>query len=116
MRVDLDNNSVTKMTMPNTASGEASVSSTRDQLSRPKPPPKKKRNQPGIPDPDVEIIALPKTLMAMNRFVCEICNKGFQRDQNLHLHRRGHNLLGRLCAPRSVEGFEGLDRDQEAVL
>ncbi|XP_010534893.1 PREDICTED: protein indeterminate-domain 7-like isoform X2 [Tarenaya hassleriana] len=60
-------------------------------------PPKKKRNQPGNPDPEAEVIALsPKTLLATNRFVCEICNKGFQRDQNLQLHRRGHNLPWKL--------------------
>lgn len=48
-------------------------------------------------DPDAEVIALsPKTLMATNRFICEICNKGFQRDQNLQLHRRGHNLPWKL--------------------
>ncbi|XP_030492886.2 zinc finger protein BALDIBIS [Cannabis sativa] len=58
---------------------------------------KKKRNLPGTPDPDAEVVALsPKTLMATNRFVCEICNKGFQRDQNLQLHRRGHNLPWKL--------------------
>ncbi|XVE61728.1 hypothetical protein DITRI_Ditri06bG0063000 [Diplodiscus trichospermus] len=58
---------------------------------------KKKRNLPGTPDPDAEVIALsPKTLMATNRFICEICNKGFQRDQNLQLHRRGHNLPWKL--------------------
>ncbi|GKV12233.1 hypothetical protein SLEP1_g23406 [Rubroshorea leprosula] len=58
---------------------------------------KKKRNLPGNPDPDAEVIALsPKTLMATNRFICEICNKGFQRDQNLQLHRRGHNLPWKL--------------------
>ncbi|OAY83581.1 Protein indeterminate-domain 2 [Ananas comosus] len=34
--------------------------------------------------------------MATNRFVCEICHKGFQRDQNLQLHRRGHNLPWKL--------------------
>ena len=91
------------------------------------PPPKRKRNLPGMPgtkkkkhssyfiyivldlfiylflfcfcflDPDAEVIALsPKTLLATNRFVCEICNKGFQRDQNLQLHRRGHNLPWKL--------------------
>ncbi|KAK7267655.1 hypothetical protein RIF29_20333 [Crotalaria pallida] len=61
------------------------------------PAPKKKRNLPGTPDPDAEVIALsPKTLMATNRFICEICNKGFQRDQNLQLHRRGHNLPWKL--------------------
>ncbi|CAL5055157.1 unnamed protein product [Urochloa decumbens] len=58
------------------------------------PPVKKKRN---LPDPDAEVIALsPKTLMATNRFVCEVCNKGFQREQNLQLHRRGHNLPWKL--------------------
>ncbi|KAE8736308.1 Protein indeterminate-domain 6 [Hibiscus syriacus] len=48
-------------------------------------------------DPDVEVIALsPKSLMATNRFICEVCNKGFQREQNLQLHRRGHNLPWKL--------------------
>ncbi|XVE88711.1 hypothetical protein DITRI_Ditri19aG0090800 [Diplodiscus trichospermus] len=92
------------------ASGEASASSgnrTEAGTSYPQqyfstPPPqtqpvKKRRNLPGNPDPDAEVIALsPKTLMAKNRFVCEICNKGFQRDQNLQLHRRGHNLPWKL--------------------
>ncbi|KAK4776501.1 hypothetical protein SAY86_005189 [Trapa natans] len=58
---------------------------------------KKKRSLPGNPDPDAEVIALsPRALLATNRFVCEICNKGFQRDQNLQLHRRGHNLPWKL--------------------
>ncbi|XP_023525781.1 protein indeterminate-domain 7-like [Cucurbita pepo subsp. pepo] len=91
------------------ASGEASSCSGNrsDQIptnysggnyfSAPPPPPKRKRNLPGNPDPDAEVVALsPKTLMATNRFVCEICNKGFQRDQNLQLHRRGHNLPWKL--------------------
>ncbi|KAK4850265.1 hypothetical protein QYF36_005267 [Acer negundo] len=60
-------------------------------------PLKRKRNLPGNPDPDAEVVALsPKSLMATNRFLCEICNKGFQRDQNLQLHRRGHNLPWKL--------------------
>jgi len=43
------------------------------------------------------VIALsPRTLLATNRFVCEVCNKGFQREQNLQLHRRGHNLPWKL--------------------
>jgi len=55
-------------------------------------------------DPEAEVIALsPKTLMATNRFVCEICNKGFQRDQNLQLHRRGHNLPWKLRQRTSNE-------------
>ncbi|KAJ8510726.1 hypothetical protein OPV22_001160 [Ensete ventricosum] len=60
---------------------------------------KTKRNQPGNPtaDPEVEVIALsPESLLATNRFVCEVCNKGFQREQNLQLHRRGHNLPWKL--------------------
>ncbi|XP_039043035.1 zinc finger protein GAI-ASSOCIATED FACTOR 1-like [Hibiscus syriacus] len=65
---------------------------------------KKKRNLPGTPDPAAEVIALsPTTLMATNRFVCEICNKGFQRDQNLQLHRRGHNLPWKLKQRTTTE-------------
>lgn len=41
--------------------------------------------------------------MATNRFVCEICNKGFQRDQNLQLHRRGHNLPWKLRQRTTTE-------------
>ncbi|KAL6145082.1 hypothetical protein ACLB2K_055770 [Fragaria x ananassa] len=68
------------------------------------PPVKKKRNLPGNPDPEAEVIALsPKTLMATNRFLCEICGKGFQRDQNLQLHRRGHNLPWKLKQRTSKE-------------
>ncbi|KAG8386843.1 hypothetical protein BUALT_Bualt03G0191200 [Buddleja alternifolia] len=68
------------------------------------PPLKKKRNLPGTPDPEADVIALsPKTLMATNRFLCEICGKGFQRDQNLQLHRRGHNLPWKLKQRTSKE-------------
>ncbi|PON44440.1 TFIIH C1-like domain containing protein [Parasponia andersonii] len=76
------------------------------------PPLKKKRNLPGTPGkfsfmyvyPEAEVIALsPKTLMATNRFLCEICGKGFQRDQNLQLHRRGHNLPWKLKQRSSKE-------------
>ncbi|KAK9058577.1 hypothetical protein SSX86_023419 [Deinandra increscens subsp. villosa] len=72
-----------------------------DPVSNPNPSSsisgKRKRNQAGNPDPEAEVIALsPTSLMATNRFVCEICNKGFQRDQNLQLHRRGHNLPWKL--------------------
>ncbi|KAF8765403.1 hypothetical protein HU200_008548 [Digitaria exilis] len=72
----------------------ASSSAGSGQAAAASPPVKKKRN---LPDPDAEVIALsPKTLMATNRFVCEVCNKGFQREQNLQLHRRGHNLPWKL--------------------
>ncbi|XP_059641674.1 protein indeterminate-domain 7-like [Cornus florida] len=92
------------------ASGDhqASVSSGQHYFSPPpnqtQPALKKKRNLPGNPDPEAEVIALsPKTLMATNRFICEICNKGFQRDQNLQLHRRGHNLPWKLKQRTSKE-------------
>ncbi|KAK6782362.1 hypothetical protein RDI58_020158 [Solanum bulbocastanum] len=92
------------------ASNEASISSTHNRIEigsvlypqlqniQTQPPPnKKKRNLPGNPDPEAEVVALsPRSLLATNRFVCEICNKGFQRDQNLQLHRRGHNLPWKL--------------------
>ncbi|XP_044475983.1 zinc finger protein GAI-ASSOCIATED FACTOR 1-like isoform X2 [Mangifera indica] len=88
-----------------TAPAEDSISSSVNQIQMiPLPESqeqqqqlKKKRNLPGMPDPDSIVIALsPKTLLATNRFLCEICNKGFQRDQNLQLHRRGHNLPWKL--------------------
>ncbi|KAG5000663.1 hypothetical protein JHK87_021735 [Glycine soja] len=96
------------------ASGEASAASSGNRTeigtSYMAPPPsqtqqsKKKRNLPGNPDPDAEVIALsPKSLLATNRFICEICNKGFQRDQNLQLHRRGHNLPWKLKQRTSKE-------------
>ncbi|KAI3676490.1 hypothetical protein L1987_86100 [Smallanthus sonchifolius] len=75
-----------------------------NSTSVPPPPPKRKRNLPGTPDPTAEVVALsPTTLMATNRFVCEICNKGFQRDQNLQLHRRGHNLPWKLRQRTSTD-------------
>ncbi|KAL6504678.1 hypothetical protein OROHE_023436 [Orobanche hederae] len=85
-------------------SGESSLATAHDNhtksgqsVEKSTPPTKKRRSLPGMPDPDSEVIALsPKTLLATNRFVCEICNKGFQRDQNLQLHRRGHNLPWKL--------------------
>ncbi|XP_073099145.1 uncharacterized protein [Elaeis guineensis] len=55
-------------------------------------------------DPDAEVIALsPRTLLATNRYICEVCHKGFQRDQNLQLHRRGHNLPWKLKQRSSTE-------------
>ncbi|XAR52614.1 hypothetical protein NMG60_11020768 [Bertholletia excelsa] len=81
-----------------------SASDSNGSSSQQPPTAKKRRNQPGNPDPNAEVIALsPKTLMATNRFVCEICNKGFQRDQNLQLHRRGHNLPWKLKQRTSTE-------------
>ncbi|BBN03515.1 protein MpC2H2-10 [Marchantia polymorpha subsp. ruderalis] len=67
---------------------------------------KRKRNLPGTPDPDAEVVALsPKTLMATHKFTCEVCGRGFQREQNLQLHKRGHNLPGSL-KPRANKDKE----------
>ncbi|KAL4577618.1 hypothetical protein LXL04_013728 [Taraxacum kok-saghyz] len=102
MTTDLDNSSAVN---ESTVSGEASISSPGNQTAGPsEKPAKRKRNLAGMPDPDAEVIALsPTTLMATNRFVCEICSKGFQRDQNLQLHRRGHNLPWKLKQRTSKE-------------
>lgn len=100
MPADVDNSSAMN---DSTASGEASISSSGNQMP-PKKPEKKKRSLPGMPDPDAEVIAMsPASLMATNRFICEICNKGFKRDQNLQLHRRGHNLPWKLKHRSSKE-------------
>ncbi|KAK4434511.1 Zinc finger protein ENHYDROUS [Sesamum alatum] len=91
------------------ASGESNIPTAGNETKSDQPaetaqPTKKKRSLPGMPDPGAEVIALsPKTLLATNRFVCEICNKGFQRDQNLQLHRRGHNLPWKLRQRTSKE-------------
>ncbi|CAN0915201.1 Zinc finger protein MAGPIE [Linum grandiflorum] len=82
------------------------LSSSASIINPPPPSAKKKRNLPGNPGkyPEAEVIVLsPKTLMATNRFLCEICGKGFQRDQNLQLHRRGHNLPWKLKQRTSKE-------------
>ncbi|KAK6115369.1 hypothetical protein DH2020_007638 [Rehmannia glutinosa] len=105
--VEIENSSPTSVSL---ASGEPNLLTVdinqikSDQPAETIQPIKKKRNLPGMPDPDSEVIALsPKTLLATNRFVCEICNKGFQRDQNLQLHRRGHNLPWKLRQRTSKE-------------
>ncbi|KAI3756046.1 hypothetical protein L1987_55859 [Smallanthus sonchifolius] len=120
----LDDNMSNLTSASNEAATTLSSSSNRNEISTMYPPPqmhqsfgsvpintnnqtqsnKKKRNLPGNPDPEAEVIALsPKSLMATNRFMCEICNKGFQRDQNLQLHRRGHNLPWKLKQKSKLE-------------
>nr|GMD81888.1 protein indeterminate-domain 2-like [Ipomoea batatas] len=76
-----------------TGSNEVSISSSGNQVAPPKATNKTKRNLPKMPDPDAKVITLlPKTQLAANRFVYEICNKRFKRYENLQLHIRGHNL------------------------
>lgn len=58
---------------------------------------KRKRRPAGTPDPEAEVVYLsPKTLLESDRYVCEICNQGFQRDQNLQMHRRRHKVPWKL--------------------
>ncbi|WOL02613.1 protein indeterminate-domain 16 [Canna indica] len=58
---------------------------------------KRKRKPAGTPDPDAEVVSLsPRTLLEADRYVCEICNQGFQRDQNLQMHRRRHKVPWKL--------------------
>ncbi|GMH24478.1 hypothetical protein Nepgr_026321 [Nepenthes gracilis] len=79
------------------AGGSFFVDQNQAEQQSSAPSAQKKRNLPGTPNSEAEVIALsPKTLMAKNRFICEVCNKGFQREQNLQLHRRGHNLPWKL--------------------
>ncbi|KAF0913425.1 hypothetical protein E2562_022210 [Oryza meyeriana var. granulata] len=74
-------------------------------------PAKRKRRPPGTPDPDAEVVALsPRTLLESDRYVCEICGQGFQREQNLQMHRRRHKVPWRLVkrpAAAAVGGEEG---------
>ncbi|KAL3525054.1 hypothetical protein ACH5RR_013426 [Cinchona calisaya] len=58
---------------------------------------KKKRKPAGTPDPDAEVVYLsPEMLMESDRYVCEICNQSFQREQNLQMHRRRHKVPWKL--------------------
>ncbi|KAK9074460.1 hypothetical protein SSX86_007058 [Deinandra increscens subsp. villosa] len=44
------------------------------------------------PNADIVIAVSPTTLLDPNRYLCEVCYRGFSREQNLTLHRRAHNL------------------------
>lgn len=55
-------------------------------------------------DPEAEVVSLsPKTLLESDRYVCEICNQGFQRDQNLQMHRRRHKVPWKLLKRETQE-------------
>ncbi|KAI3778732.1 hypothetical protein L2E82_08115 [Cichorium intybus] len=67
-------------------------------------PSKRKRRPAGTPDPDAEVVSLsPQTLLESDQYVCEICNQGFQRDQNLQMHRRRHKVPWKLLKRDSPE-------------
>ncbi|KAK8958609.1 Zinc finger protein MAGPIE [Platanthera guangdongensis] len=55
-----------------------------------------------VADPAAEVVSLsPRTLLESDRYVCEICNQGFQRDQNLQMHRRRHKVPWKLLKRES---------------
>ncbi|KAF8080513.1 hypothetical protein N665_0937s0015 [Sinapis alba] len=65
---------------------------------------KRKRRPAGTPDPEAEVVSLsPRTLLESDRYVCEICNQGFQRDQNLQMHRRRHKVPWKLLKRETTE-------------
>ncbi|KAL6648494.1 hypothetical protein ACP70R_012718 [Stipagrostis hirtigluma subsp. patula] len=85
---------------PQTPAAPPPPSGLADQPS----PAKRKRRPPGTPDPDAEVVALsPRTLLESDRYVCEICGQGFQREQNLQMHRRRHKVPWRLVKRGSGE-------------
>ncbi|XP_004228757.1 zinc finger protein SHOOT GRAVITROPISM 5 [Solanum lycopersicum] len=64
---------------------------------------RRKRRPAGTPDPDAEVVSLsPKTLLESDRYICDICDQGFQRDQNLQMHRRRHKVPWKLVK-REIE-------------
>ncbi|XP_031123607.1 zinc finger protein SHOOT GRAVITROPISM 5 [Ipomoea triloba] len=88
----LDNNNVTAT---NEATPGPSSSSDAALTAAPAPQngAKRKRRPAGTPDPDAEVVSLsPRTLLESDRYVCEFCGQGFQREQNLQMHRRRHKV------------------------
>ncbi|XP_009765149.1 protein indeterminate-domain 16-like [Nicotiana tabacum] len=76
---------------PNSSSDPFTSSENGNNCNR------RKRRPAGTPDPDAEVVSLsPKTLLESDQYVCEICNQGFQRDQNLQMHRRRHKVPWKL--------------------
>ncbi|GAB2292803.1 hypothetical protein Dimus_027037 [Dionaea muscipula] len=68
---------------------------------------KRKRRPAGTPDPEAEVVSLsPRKLLESDRYVCEICNQGFQRDQNLQMHRRRHKVPWKLLKRDKPEASE----------
>ncbi|GAA0138758.1 hypothetical protein LIER_00443 [Lithospermum erythrorhizon] len=87
----LDNSAAASSNGPSSSS-DAFTSSENGILSN-----KRKRKPAGTPDPDAEVVSLsPQTLLESDRYVCEICSQGFQRDQNLQMHRRRHKVPWKL--------------------
>uniref|UniRef100_A0A0E0LVR1 C2H2-type domain-containing protein n=1 Tax=Oryza punctata TaxID=4537 RepID=A0A0E0LVR1_ORYPU len=89
---------------PQDASGAATEPFRSLQIATAGAAAKKKRRPAGTPDPDAEVVSLsPRTLLESDRYVCEICNQGFQRDQNLQMHRRRHKVPWKLLKREAGE-------------
>lgn len=72
---------------------------------------KRRRRPAGTPDPDAEVVHLSaETLMESERYVCEICDQGFQRDQNLQMHRRRHKVPWKLVKRERTDNLEARRR------
>ncbi|XP_044476674.1 zinc finger protein SHOOT GRAVITROPISM 5-like [Mangifera indica] len=85
----LTNNTSSSSSIPSSAPFSSPENGTNNN--------KRKRRPAGTPDPDAEVISLsPKTLLESDRYICEICHQGFQRDQNLQMHRRRHKVPWKL--------------------
>ncbi|XP_074364915.1 uncharacterized protein LOC141705960 [Apium graveolens] len=70
------------------------------------PPVLSKRKHQDITDNEAEeVIALSvEDLLAEKKFSCEFCNKKFNREQNLQLHKRAHNLPFSLKNGKNEDG------------
>ncbi|WOL10542.1 hypothetical protein Cni_G19300 [Canna indica] len=67
-------------------------------------------------DSEAEVVALSsETLLATSSFVCEVCGKEFRRDQNLQIHRRGHNLLWSFSAKKAPSDVSEVVRARRRV-
>ncbi|XP_042437061.1 uncharacterized protein LOC122023027 [Zingiber officinale] len=81
--------------MPRKVSTVGSLAQGNHEQPNRNPSEKKKRTTrpAGCPDPSAEVVALRlEDPLATGRYICTVCGKGFQRDQNLQLHMRTHNI------------------------
>ncbi|XP_017233309.2 protein indeterminate-domain 7-like [Daucus carota subsp. sativus] len=87
------------------SSGEGAIADVASLVTADAASPRSNRNR--HPNPDAVVVALsPEYLTAKNRFICELCDKGFPREQNLQLHRRGHNLPWKLKKKTDQEAVQ----------
>nr|ACQ90589.1 putative C2H2 zinc finger protein [Eutrema halophilum] len=77
------------------SSSDPFLSSSENGVTATNTSTQKRKRRPA--DPDAVVVSLsPRTLLESDRYICEICNQGFQRDQNLQMHRRRHKVPWKL--------------------